>query len=313
MRPLKPPRLRRGDVIGIVAPASPLLDPARLDRGIRYLEGLGYRVEPGRHLQSRNGFFAGPDTDRATDLNTMAADPRVRAVFCLRGGYGSARLLPRLDYRAFRRDPKILVGFSDLTALQLALWHKVGLVTFSGPLVGVELANPPTSFTEEHFWRLLTSKRKPGLAPHPRARNLKSLKPGVASGRLLPANLALLLSLLGTPFAPNLRDALLVVEDVGEHLHRIDRMFTQLHLAGILRRLAGLVLGTFAHCQNADSRSPRVSLRRVLLDAASNVAGPVATGLAYGHQANRVTLPVGTQAHLDSRHGTLSLTESAVT
>jgi len=313
MRPLKPPRLRRGDLVGIVAPASPLPDPERLKHGIRYLERLGYRVQLGRHLQSTHGFFAGQDSDRAADLNDMANDRRVRAIFCLRGGYGSARLLPLLDYGALRRDPKILVGFSDLTALGLALWRKIGLVTFSGPLVGVEFAARPTAFTEEHFWRLLTSARKPGILPHPNGRLLQPLTPGTADGPLLPANLALLLSLFGTPFAPNLRDTLLVVEDVGEQPHRIDRMFTQLNLSGSLRRVAGLVTGAFTHCQPANPKSPGFPLRQILQDTAAHVRGPMATGLAYGHQANRVTLPVGLPARLDCARGTLSLTESAVT
>jgi muramoyltetrapeptide carboxypeptidase len=313
MRPLKPSRLRRGDLVGIVAPASPLTDPERLNRGIRYLERLGFRVKPGQHIRSAHGFFAGQDADRAADLNDMASDRRVRAIFCLRGGYGSARLLPLIDYGAFRRDPKILVGFSDLTALQLALWRKIGLVSFSGPLIGVEFAARPTSFTEEHFWRLLTSPRKPGVLPHPRGRLLRPLKPGTADGQLLPANLALLLSLFGTPFAPNLRNTLLAVEDVGEQPHRVDRMFTQLHLSGALRQVAGLVTGAFTRCLPTKPRSPGFSLRQILCDTATRVRGPMATDLAYGHQTNRITLPVGVYARLDCTHGTLSLAEGAVT
>lgn len=312
MRPLKPPRLRRGDLVGIVAPAGPLQDPSRLDHGIRYLEALGYRVKPGRHLQGSYGFFAARDADRAAELNAMAAEPRVRAIFCLRGGYGSARLLPLLDYRAFRRDPKILVGFSDVTALQLALWRKIGLVTFAGPMLGVEFGVQPPPFTEEHFWRLLTSTRAPGRLPHPQGRKLKALKPGVATGPLLPANLALLLSLFGTPFVPRLQDTLLALEDVGEYPYRIDRMLTQLRLSRGLQRLKGLVTGTFTHCQTSRPGPTDFTLPQILRQAAAHVGGPVATGLAFGHQSTRVTLPVGVNARLDADRGTLELTESAV-
>lgn len=312
MSPLKPPRLRRGDVVGLVAPASPLLDPGRLAPGIRYLEQLGYRVEIGPHLQARHGFFAGTDAQRAADFNAFARDPRVRAIFGLRGGYGSARLLPHLDYRALRRNPKIIVGFSDLTALQLALLRRTGLVTFSGPLVGVEFAAGISPFTEEHFWRLITSRRRIGRLPHPSDSPLSTLQPGRAAGPLIAGNLAILLSLANTPYLPTLKQAILVVEDVGEHLHRVDRMLTQLCLSGTLANLAGLVFGSFSHCRPSPPDAPHSPLASLLREASPHVPGPVASGLAYGHTPERVTLPIGLRARLDASRGTLSIPESAV-
>ena len=151
MKILKPARLRRGDVIGLISPASAPLPAEKIEKGVRYLERLGYRVKPGEHVAAQRGYFAGTDAQRLSDLNTMLNDPQVRAIFAIRGGYGSPRLLPFVDYRAVRRQPKIFAGFSDLTALQLALFRRAGLVTFSGPLPGVEFWQKPDPYTEEHF------------------------------------------------------------------------------------------------------------------------------------------------------------------
>src|SRR5439155_16281465 len=164
---LKPPRLRRGDVIGLVSPAGAPSSAEKIERGGRYLERLGYRVKLGPHVSARHGYFAGTDAQRLSDLNGMLNDPQVKAIFAVRGGYGSPRLLPFVDYRAARRQPTILVGFSDITALHLALYRRAGLVTFSGPLPGVEFWRRPDPYTEEHFWRLLTSTRPVGLMPGP--------------------------------------------------------------------------------------------------------------------------------------------------
>ena len=310
---IKPPRLRPGDTLGLVAPASPALEHSRIEKGVRYLESRGFRVKPGRYLQARDGFFAGTDAQRAADLNAMFRDPAVQGIFCLRGGYGSGRLLPLLDYTAIRRHPKIFVGFSDLTALQLGLLRRPGLVTFSGPLVAVEFARRIDPFTEEHFWRLLTSRSRVGSLPAPAyAHTLVPLQTGCAEGRLIAGNLALILSLVGTRHLPDLRRALLVVEDVGEQLHRLDRMWTQLRLAGLLRQLAGLVFGSFTQCPPALPPTATASLDRIQREAAHWIPGPVVRGLPYGHLPRRITLPLGLAARLDTRRGRLEILESAV-
>lgn len=310
---IKPPRLRPGDTLGLVAPASPALEHSRIEKGVRYLESRGFRVKPGRYLQARDGFFAGTDAQRAADLNAMFRDPAVQGIFCLRGGYGSGRLLPLLDYTAIRRHPKVFVGFSDLTALQLGLLRRPGLVTFSGPLVAVEFARRIDPFTEEHFWRLLTSRSRVGSLPAPAyAHTLVPLQTGCAEGRLIAGNLALILSLVGTRHLPDLRRALLVVEDVGEQLHRLDRMWTQLRLAGLLRQLAGLVFGSFTQCPPALPPTATASLDRIQREAAHWIPGPVVRGLPYGHLPRRITLPLGLAARLDTRRGRLEILESAV-
>jgi muramoyltetrapeptide carboxypeptidase len=308
----KPPRLRPGDVIGLVSPASPPLPTDKIEKGTRYLEGLGYRVKLGQHVAAQHGYFAGSDAERVSDLNAMLHDPQVNAIFAVRGGYGSPRLLPFVDYRAARRRPKILVGFSDITALQLALFRRAGLVTFSGALPGVEFWQKPDPYTEEHFWRLLTSPRRIGQLPGPGKQPLHSRIPGRAQGPLLGGNLSLVMSNLGTPFSPDYRRAILVLEDVGEDFHRIDRMFTQLRNAGILERISGLVLGQFTHCQPSDSSKPHLTLSEILIEMLGWTNIPAVEGLQYGHLARKLTLPIGLCARLDADRGTLTVPESAV-
>ena len=296
---VKPPRLRRGDVIGLVSPAGAPSSAEKIERGARYLEGLGYRVKLGPHVAARHGYFAGTDAQRLSDLNAMLNDPRVNAIFAVRGGYGSPRLLPFVDYRAARRQPKILVGFSDITALQLALFRRAGLVTFSGPLPGVDFWRKPDPYTEEHFWRLLTSTRPVGLMPGPGNKPLRTRIRGRARGRLLGGNLSLVVSNLGTPYSPNYRGALLVLEDVREGFRHLDRMFTQLR-------------NKFTECKPGDSARPHLKLKEIFAEVLSWVTAPAVEGLQYGHVSRKLTLPFGLRAQLDANRGTLSVLESAV-
>ncbi|HXT41039.1 MAG TPA: LD-carboxypeptidase, partial [Candidatus Angelobacter sp.] len=266
----------------------------------------------GEHVAAQHGFFAGTDAQRLSDLNAMLNDPQIKAIFAIRGGYGSPRLLPFVDYRAVRRRPKIIVGFSDVTALQLALLRRTGLITFSGPLPGVEFWQKPDPYTEEHFWRLLTSTRRVGPLPNPRNEPSHSRIPGRAEGRLLGGNLSLLVSNLGTRFSPDYRGTILVLEDVGEHFHRIDRMFTQLRNAGILDQINGLVLGHFTNCKASDSAKPHLKLNEIIEEVLSWLNVPVVEGFQYGHVARKLTVPFGLRARLDAGRGTLTVTESAV-
>jgi muramoyltetrapeptide carboxypeptidase len=309
---LKPPRLRRGDVIGLISPASTPLPAEKIDKGARYLEGLGYRVKVGEHAASQHGYFAGTDAERVSDLNAMLNDSQVRAIFAIRGGYGSPRLLPFVDYNAVRRQPKIVVGFSDITGLQLALFRRTGLVTFTGPLPGVEFWQKPDPYTEEHFWRLLTSSRRVGPLRNPNQEPLRTRIGGRAQGRLLGGNLSLVISSLGTRFSPDYEGAILVLEDVNEEFHRVDRMFAQLRNAGILDRISGLVLGLFTHCKPADVAKPHLTLAEIFEEVLSWMSAAAVEGLQYGHVARKLTLPFGLHARLDANRGILSVLEAAV-
>jgi muramoyltetrapeptide carboxypeptidase len=203
MKLLKAPKLRRGDVIAIIAPASAPSASEKIEKGVRYFEQLGYRVKLGTHVHAQHGHLAGTDEQRLNDLNTMLRDPQVKAIFAVRGGYGTPRLLPFVDYKAIRQQPKIIVGYSDITGLQLAIFRKTGLVTFSGPMSGVEFWKKPDPYTEEHFWRLVTSTKKPGKLPQPAKEPSKKRISGRAEGPLLGGNLSLIISNLGTPFSPS--------------------------------------------------------------------------------------------------------------
>ena len=312
MKILKPSRLRKGDVIGLVAPASPPIDRNRIEQGICYLEGLGYRVRLGRHVEARNGYLAGTDEQRAEDFNECLRDHTVRAIFAVRGGYGTPRLLPMIDYGAARRDPKIVVGYSDITALQMALWRRAGLITFAGPMLASDLARNRNPFAEEHFWRVLTSRARVGDLPQPPDKPLVTRRQGHAEGRLLGTNLSLLVSSLGTPFSPHYRGALLVLEDVGEQLHRLDRMFTQLRNAGVPRRIHGLVLGAFTKCVPGDPARPVLTQEEIIAQLIDWCPRPSASGLSFGHVPAKVTLPLGCLARLDAGNGRLTVLESAV-
>jgi len=312
MKIFKPPRLRKGDLIGVVSPASPPSAQEKIDKGVQYLERLGYRVKVGRHVMAQLGYLAGTDEQRADDLNSMLRDPEVKAIFAVRGGYGTPRLLHRVDYRTIRRNPKIIVGYSDLTALQLAIFKKTGLVTFSGPMVGVEMWEQIDPFTEEHFWRVLTSATRIGKLANPDEQLAVFDKRGMASGRLLGGTFSLLMSLIGTPYFPDLRRSILVLEDVDEAPHRVDRMFAQLTHAGILRKISGLVLGVFTDCVPTDPTKPYLTIDQVLQEAMQSVGCPVVANFQYGHIPRKLTLPIGLRARLDTRRGVLEVLESGV-
>ncbi|MBM4161339.1 MAG: LD-carboxypeptidase [Ignavibacteria bacterium] len=312
MKILKPPRLRKGDLIGVVSPASPPSAQEKIDKGVQYLERLGYRVRVGRHVMAQLGYLAGTDEQRADDLNSMLRDPEVKAVFAVRGGYGTPRLLHRVDYRAIRRHPKIIVGYSDLTALQLAIFRKTSLVTFSGPMVGVEMWEQIDPFTEEHFWRVLTSAARVGVLANPDEQRAIVHNKGAASGRLLGGTFSLLMSLIGTPYFPDLRRSILVLEDVDEAPHRVDRMFAQLNHAGILSKISGLVLGVFTDCVPTDPTKPYLTIDQVLQEAMHSVTCPVLANFQYGHIPRKLTLPIGLRARLDARRGVLEVLESGV-
>lgn len=313
MKPLLKPRaLRRGDVVGLVSPAGAVWEPDRIERAVRYLESCGYRVEVGSHAQGNHGAFAADDAGRLDDLNRMFRDPRVRGVFATRGGYGTPRLLQGVDYAAVRRDPKIVVGYSDMTALQSALFRRTGLVTFSGPLAAVEFAAGPDPYTEERFWSLTTSRRRPGRLPLPEGRSLVPLQPGRAEGTLLGGCLSVLAGLIGTPFLPDFRDSILVLEDVHETIHRIDRMLTQLRLAGVLGKVSGIALGEFTGAVPAVPSKPSHTLAETFEAVFQGLTVPRVSGLPYGHVARKATMPFGIRARLDARRGTLEFLEAAV-
>lgn len=308
---IRPPRLNKGDLLGLVSPASPIADPSRIDRGVRYLEGLGYRVLLGKSITAVHGYLAGTDEQRAADLHAFFARKDVRAILCIRGGYGTPRLLSLLDYRLVRRNPKIFVGYSDITALQLALWKRAGLVTFHGPMVGVDMADTMDAFTEEIFWNLLTSDRKQGKIKLPDDTAI-TVFPGRGTGRLLGGNLALIVSLLGTPYQPSFSGSVLFLEDIGEEPYRIDRMLVQLRNTRILGRSAAILTGQFTDCVPEDKSKPSLTVDQLLSEAASSTRRPLLAHLPFGHENPKMTIPLGIRARVDAGARQIELLEPAV-
>jgi len=312
MKQIKPKALRRGDVIGVIAPASAPTSQEKIDNGAEYLERLGYRVKFGKNVRAVRGFFAGTDEERAADVNEMFADRQVRAIIAVRGGYGTPRLLPLINYRLIKHNPKIFVGYSDLTALQLALYKKTGMVSFSGPMAGVEMFKGIDPFTEEHFWKTITSTKKSGVIHNPDARLLKSMGKGKASGVLIGGNLSLITSITGTPYLPSFENSILFFEEIGEECYRFDRMMNQLALAGIFKNAKGIVVGELTDIKPSDAAKPYLTVDEIVADHLSHLSKPILTGLVYGHVARKLTMPIGIRASVDSTRCSFSLLEAAV-
>jgi muramoyltetrapeptide carboxypeptidase len=298
-----PPRLAIGDTVGIVAPASPPDKPEVIDEAIGRFTAQGFKVKPGKNLRKRDGYLAGSDEERAADINAFFADPEVRGIFALRGGYGSCRILPMLDYAAIRANPKPLVGYSDITAMHLAILVKAGLVTFHG-------SNASSAFTEGNIAacrQMLMASEVAGAGPcagaevlfsrnDPHGAKVKTVVTGRAKGQLLGGNMTCLLRLIGTPYAPDFRNAILFLEDTCEKAYRIDGMFTHLRLAGILSQICGLVIGQFDHDDPAEQARITACLQR----EAERIGVPCVSGAPIGHFPEQIIVPQGAQAELDA-------------
>ncbi|MHB1844965.1 MAG: S66 peptidase family protein [Deltaproteobacteria bacterium] len=297
---LKAPALRPGDRVAIVAPSGPF-EREPFERGLAVIEGLGLRPMVDEQLFRRERYLAGSDAERLLALHEAMEGAEARAIWCARGGYGAARLLPALRLRPFVERPKLFVGFSDATALHAAL-NARGLATLHAPVVTQLAAQPPS--VVERLGRLLFDP-----APPPPLEGAHSLCPGAARGVLLGGNLAVLASLVGTPHLPSFAGAILFLEDVGERPYRIDRMWTQLWQSGALSRLRGLAVGELTRCEEKEAD---YTARDVMASLARELGIPSAIGFPVGHGDVNQPLPLGGEAALDADRGTLSFLESAV-
>jgi len=309
---IKPKRLKQGDAIGIISPASSPDDLTKINHGVEYLEKIGYRVEIGKNVGTHEGYLAGSDLQRLSDLHEMFQNKNIKAIFAIRGGYGSGRLLDKIDYKLIRNNPKIFVGYSDITALQMAFFAKTGLVTFGGPMVAVDFHDEISPFTEEVFWRTITSNKKIGRIQNPRKEKFYLLNKGRCQGRLLGGNLSILSSLMGTEFLPKLKDSILLLEDVNEAPYRIDRMFNQLRLAKILKQVKGIILGHFVDCYEPDPAKQTFTLNEVIIEYFQNSELPVLYNFKHGHIKENITIPYGLKCSLNATRGFIEIIENAV-
>lgn len=292
----RPPALEPGARVALVAPAGPLRNEEELRVAEENVRAFGWEPVTGNYVLARNGYLAGSDDERLADFNAAARDPSIDAIWCVRGGYGAMRLLEEVDYEAFARGGKSLIGFSDITALHAAIGARADLVTFHGPTARQAL----TPFSRRSMEQALRNTGD----PFPDTEELRMLTPGTARGPLAGGNLALLAALCGTAYAPRFDGAILVVEDVGEAVYRVDRMLTQLRLAGALERCVGIVFGQFTERPESPDGRP---LDEVLEETARALDLPCIAGAPVGHVDDQWTIPLGAMAELDADVATLRL------
>ena len=311
-RRLLPMPIRKGDTVGLVSPSSASDDSFSLQLAREAMEALGFKVKAGAHFAARRGHLAGTDAERAGDLTAMFADREVKAIVCTRGGSGAARLLPLLDYGAIRRNPKALLGYSDITALHCAIQAKTGLVSFHGQ-IGSGSWN---KFNVDQFQRVFfdrelveyRNKVEAGDELVPRRNRTITIRGGKARGELVGGNLTVLTALAGSPYLPDFTGKILFLEDVSEAPYRVDRMFSTLKLMGALDKIAGFAFGECTDCNPGDGYGS-LTLEQILDDYIRPLGIPAYRGAMIGHIREQFIVPVGGKAELDADAGTFRLLE----
>lgn len=293
---VKPQKLQKGDCVGVIAPASPT-NREYLQKGIVFLESLGLRVKVGGNVYKDNGYLAGTDAERLSDLHEMFADPDVKAIICSNGGYGTARIAEQIDYDLIRCHPKIFWGYSDITFLHTSIRQKSGLVTFHGPMLSSDMGKETWSdVSAEYIGQLF---RNEAVVYDERIAPIETPISGRAEGELVGGNLCLLVTTLGTPYEIDTKDKILFIEDIHEEPRSIDRMLNQLWMAGKLQHIAGLAIGDFHDCGPGE-RKQTLTLEEVLNDYINRLNKPTLKGLKIGHCQPHVAVPLGTKAILDT-------------
>jgi muramoyltetrapeptide carboxypeptidase len=316
---IKPRRLAPGDTVTLVSPASATFNSIDVQIARESLEALGFKVRTGEHMMERHGYLAGDDKARAADINKAFGDKTIAAVHAIRGGWGCARVLPYLDFDTIRRNPKVLIGYSDITALHMAIQARTGLVTFHGP-IGLGRWDP---WSLDYYKRVLfngeqlTYSNKQEISADRNSLTqvefrTQTITPGKARGRLLGGNLTVLTTILGSPFVPDFENAILFCEDVREDLYRVDRMLTQLKLNGILAKIKGFVFGGCSECGPGDGNYGALTLEEIFADHVKPLGVPAWQGAMIGHAQPQWTLPEGAQVEIDASAATITLLESPV-
>ena len=301
--PLKPRKLKAGDTVCLVAPASATIDWAPFQRGKRLLEERGFQVIEGKHIRETRLLFAGEDAARADDINRAFADDSVDAVMCVRGGAGTARILPHIDFAVIQQNPKIFIGYSDITALQLAILARCGLVTFYGPMLATDLGGSFSRFSEQSLFETLTTtderiemRKRPG-------KKLLTVCPGEAYGQLVGGCLSIIAATLGTEWEVDTRDKILFIEDIDELPHRIDRYLTQLLLADKLQNASAILFGALSRSEyppRHEYARLRVSTLDIIRERIVPLGKPCLYGLPFGHTRDKLTMPNGGYAFVDA-------------
>ncbi|MGN1021425.1 MAG: LD-carboxypeptidase [Aristaeellaceae bacterium] len=306
-------KLKPGDTLGLIAPSGVIRREGAIERAVAETVRMGFRVRLGESLGQKYGYLSGPDEVRARDVNAMFADDGVDAIICIRGGYGAMRLLDRLDYDMIARHPKIFVGYSDITALHIALLERCGLVTFHAPMAVSDWSDGPLDdFSREWMDRVLMHAQPAGELLNPPDYPRQTVHPGQAEGLLVGGNLTLIAGSLGTPWELDTKGRILFIEEIGESTYRVDRLLTQLRNAGKFADCAGVVFGDFAKC-TMEYPDYALTLEEVIRDVVAPCGKPVFTGLRCGHCSPKLTLPLGVRCRMDAGRCSLAVLESAVT
>lgn len=309
----KPLRLKKGATIGLIAPSSPI-QPNKYEKSIRNLKNLGFKLVFGKSVKKADGYLAGSDKERLDDLHAMFENPEIDGIWCIRGGYGSARFIPDIDFDLIKRNPKVFIGYSDITALLIAIHQQTGLICFHGPVAASEFS----SYTQQQVQAVLMQPQSTYTIAQNKENEENNdslfqdfvIRPGIASGKLTGGNLSLICSLIGTPWQMKIKNRLLFIEDIGESPYRIDRMLTQLNQHYDLNKAAGIILGVFLGCERKDEGS--WTLRQTLTDRFKHLSVPIMYGLSVGHIDNMCTLPLGIEAELNTQQKTITLLQKAV-
>jgi muramoyltetrapeptide carboxypeptidase len=311
----KPPRLKSGDTVGLINPAGATFITEDIQVVQESLTALGVKAKLGKHALARYGYLGGTDEARAADVNAMFADKEVNAILCVRGGWGCNRILPLLNYELIRKNPKIICGYSDITSLLVAIYAKSGLVTFHGP-VGVSTWN---QFSVNYFKKIvfdgeIVTMENPKIIGDNLAitkDRIQTITKGKVKGRLVGGNLSVLSAMVGSPYLLTWKNHILFLEETDEDIYRVDRMLTQLKLAGILQQLSGFVFGKCTKCDPGQGYGS-LTLEEVFNDHIKPLGIPAFVGAMIGHVENKFTVPVGVDAEIDAEAGTIRMLESAV-
>jgi len=312
---VKPKRLNKGDTVGVVSPAAPVYGEEKIEIMQESMEALGFNVVISDHVTDRWGYFAGEDKLRADEVNKMFANPKIDGIVCARGGWGCSRILPYLDYEMISKNPKVLIGYSDVTSLLLALHAKTGLITFHGPVGTSEWKD----FSVNYFKSILMEGRQVEMKNPQEVKDtltqindrITTIREGTVKGRLLGGNLTVLTTIIGSDFLPEWDDAILFLEDVNEGIYRVDRMLTQMKLAGILDKLNGFVFGKCTDC-DPGSGYGSFTLDQVFDHHIEPLKIPAWSGAMIGHISEKFTVPIGVQAQIDAQKGIIKMLEPAV-
>ena len=303
---IKPPRLKVGDTVGLISPAG-IIDSEDVQEAREIFTSLGLKVKPGRHILDRYGYLAGTDRNRAGDVNAMFADKSVKAIIAMRGGWGGNRILPLLDYSSIRANPKIIMGYSDITSLLLAITARSKLVTFHGPVA----TSTWNDFTWKYVKSILFDAQVVAMNNTLVTKlSRKIITPGKAKGKFIGGNLSVINSMLGSSYLPTWKDSILFIEDIGEDIYRVDRMLVQLKNAGILNQISGFVFGQCTRCSTGDE--PSLTLMQVLQEHIRPLNIPAWYGSMIGHIRDKFTVPVGINVEIDANTGIIKMLEAAV-